>query len=671
MSIVKIFAYYFCAIALTFCLLTYSPYDPSWWYVTTESQTILNAGGVYGAQLAAFLVTLLGSMAWGTPLLIAVSGWCYYKDYDEQVTARHLLAVTGIMLLGTVVCIEYGLNLAYYGTGGLMGSGLLKLMTYLVGPYGVPLLLWLLLTTLMVWWLGTSWAQRPIAVVLRYALMLRNYAMTWRVQVKREPVREVRFTEKNSDPVEEDAEPHNQPAHQQNYTKPTHLLKRHKENKVQAADLAATYEPQARVLEDKLARFGIKGKVTSIVVGPLLVLYEYQPDSSVPLAKILAREYDLVLALRIVGMRILAPIPGKSVVGFECPRDERVIVHFADHLAAVETAAQKLRLPLLLGLTTTGNPHVVDLASLPHLLVAGTTGSGKSVLLHSMIMSLLCEMAPERVRLVLIDPKRLEFSWYEHIPHLLVPLINDARQAIEMLRWLVKEMERRYDAMARVGARDIEDYNVRDGDSLSYIVVVIDEWADLMMTGGRDVEGFVVRLAQMARAAGIHLILATQRPSVDVITGLIKVNIAARIACRVVSKVDSRTILDGAGAEKLLGRGDMLWMASGAPLQRLHGLYLASEEIQEVATYLRSQTVCSYVDVAEQRSADDGGMPHEDRALYDEIVAYLQTVDEVSISLLQRKFRIGYNRSARMIDYLETRGMLLSLEGSKMKKVLH
>jgi S-DNA-T family DNA segregation ATPase FtsK/SpoIIIE len=332
-------------------------------------------------------------------------------------------------------------------------------------------------------------------------------------------------------------------------------------------------------------------------------------------------------------------------------------------------------LPLILGEDTIGNSVIVDLTKMPHLLVAGSTGSGKSVALNTMLVSLLCKSTPEELRLILIDPKRLEFAPYADIAHLLFPIITDPKNAIKALKWAVSHMEERYQKMAEAGARTIVDYNLlckdKPQEQFPYLVIMIDELADLMMTAGKEIEDLITRLAQMARAAGIHLLVATQRPSVDVITGLIKVNFPSRISFRVTSKTDSRTILDAAGADKLLGRGDMLFLsAHEGHLKRVHGAYVSDEEIFNVVSHIQKQREVCYLDLS-TAAPDASQAPDDvDEQLMQDILQFLSEIDEVSISLLQRKFRIGYNRSARIIDALEGRGFVGPSTGSKTRKVI-
>jgi DNA segregation ATPase FtsK/SpoIIIE-like protein len=430
-------------------------------------------------------------------------------------------------------------------------------------------------------------------------------------------------------------------------------------------------------LEEKLSYFGIKGKVTAIRPGPVITLFEYKPEIDSKISKIISLEDDLALALMALSIRIVAPIPGRSVVGFEISNKTRQIVPLSNILNGKEFKDSNSRLPVVFGVDIVGRPVIQDLAGMPHLLVAGSTGSGKSVGMNAMLVSLLCNFSPEELKLILIDPKRLEFAPYKDIPHLLFPIITNPRNASPVLKWLVQEMERRYDLMAQAGVRNISEYQellAQDSEleEMPFIVLMIDELADLMMVAGKDIELHIARIAQMARAAGIHMVVATQRPSVDVVTGLIKVNFPSRVAFRVTSKIDSRTIIDGSGAEKLLGRGDMLYMNSASSdLQRIHGAYVGVKEVETLTSYLRSQAKPEYLDLNEtlrEMSKEEVETIEDD--LYPEVIDLLNSIDEISISGLQRKYRIGYNRSARLIEKLELDGFLAPAQGSKPRKVL-
>lgn len=439
------------------------------------------------------------------------------------------------------------------------------------------------------------------------------------------------------------------------------------------ADVLQHLQEQAQLLEQKLERFGVSGKVVSIKRGPVVTLFEYQPDIDSKISKITALEDDLALALQALSIRIIAPIPGKPFVGFEVSNRKRKNVLLADVLRSDALERFEGYLPLALGQDTIGNNVIVDLARMPHLLIAGSTGSGKSVALNTMLVSLLCRLTPDELRLVLIDPKRLEFASYVDIAHLLFPIVTHPKKAAPVLKWVVQQMEERYELMAQYGARNVQDFNVvmrKVGkETLPFIVVIIDELADLMMTAGREIEDLIARITQMARAAGIHLVVATQRPSVDVITGLIKVNFPSRISFRVTSKIDSRTILDCSGADKLLGRGDMLFLDSNdASLKRLHGAYVSDNEIDQLVSHIKNQREAQYLDFQAEVEELEGDADRDE--IYEDVLEYLEEIDEISISLLQRKFRIGYNRSARIIDMLEAEGLISSSGNGKTRSVI-
>lgn len=438
-------------------------------------------------------------------------------------------------------------------------------------------------------------------------------------------------------------------------------------------------ESKARAvqLEEKLKHFGINGTVVAIKPGPVITLFEYQPDIDVKINSIIAREDDLAMVLKALSIRIVAPIPGTSVVGFEIANATREDVFISDLIVGDAWKKSTAALPLLLGVDNTGNPVVQDLATMPHLLVAGSTGSGKSVCMHSILFSLLSRHTPETLRLVLVDPKRLEFAAYSDIPHLLFPIVVEPSRTVGVLKWVVAEMEHRYKTMAQASVRNIQEHNrkcaARGEPGLPYLVAMIDELADLMMVAGREIELQLIRIAQMARAAGIHMVIATQRPSVDVVTGLIKVNFPSRLGCRVSSKVDSRTILDTGGAEKLLGRGDMLYLhGSSSSLRRLHGAYVSETQVERLTNFLRSLGKPEYINLDEVGGGGSSfGANDQDDELYNQVLEAIKSLDDVSISLLQRRFRIGFNRAARLMEQLEADGMLAPAQSSgKARKVL-
>ncbi len=445
----------------------------------------------------------------------------------------------------------------------------------------------------------------------------------------------------------------------------------------------------SKVLEKKLQDFGVDGTVEKVRPGPVITLYEFKPAPGVKINRIVNLSDDLALALQALSVRIIAPIPGKAAVGIEIPNHQRETVYLRDILASPPYQESKSKLTLALGTDTAGNPYVADLARMPHLLIAGATGSGKSVAVHAMLASLLFRATPKEVRLLIVDPKMLELSVYNDIPHLLLPVVTEPKKAALALRWAVQEMERRYRLMADEQVRNITTYNKKierrikelrgrppaedeNTEVLPYIVVVIDELADLMMVASKDVEEAIARLAQMARAAGIHLIVATQRPSVDVLTGMIKANFPARIAFQVASRVDSRTILDTQGAETLLGGGDMLFLPPGtARLERVHGSFVSEDEIARLTAFLREQGEPAYQEeILEEPDPTLVPDDPEFDELYDKAVALVAETRQASISMIQRRLQIGYNRAARMIERMEQEGVVGPSRGSKPREVL-
>lgn len=432
-----------------------------------------------------------------------------------------------------------------------------------------------------------------------------------------------------------------------------------------------------KILEETLASFGVKIKVTQVTQGPAITRYEAQPAPGVKVSRITNLADDIALSLASADVRIEAPIPGKSVVGIEVPNKEIALVHFREVLETPEYLGATSKLTLCLGKDITGTPVIADLTRMPHLLIAGATGSGKSVCINTLIHSILFKARPDEVKFLLVDPKMVELANYNGIPHLIAPVVTDPKKAAGALKWIVTEMETRYELFAAAGVRDIVRYNFlrtqdkkEDHPPLPYVVVIIDELADLMMVAPGDVEDAICRLAQMARAAGIHLIVATQRPSVDVITGIIKANIPSRIAFGVSSQTDSRTILDMNGAEKLLGRGDMLYYPMGAskPL-RVQGCYLGDKEVENVVTFLQNQAKPEYQEIPNMDIRNTKTEDMEDALFYQAAQLFIEG-GTASVSLLQRRLRIGYTRAARLMDFLEEKGVVGGYEGSKPREVL-
>lgn len=470
----------------------------------------------------------------------------------------------------------------------------------------------------------------------------------------------------------------------------------------------ALLHKKGEILENKLRDFGVKGEVVDILPGPVITTFEYRPAPGVKISKIVNLTDDLALALSALSIRIVAPIPGKDVVGIEIPNDRREMVLLRELLSSSDFIESSSRLTLGLGKDILGNPVSAPMELMPHLLIAGATGTGKSVGLNSMIISLLYKARPDEVKFIMVDPKRIELSVYDGIPHLISPVVTDMKKATNALFWAVREMERRYELLAQSGVRNLLQYNTMveqqqramaaqqlnsrceqlnqpsgewgdNGDQveelperLPYIVVIVDEFADLMMVASRDVESALIRLAQMSRAAGIHLLLATQRPSVDVLTGIIKANFPTRISFQVSSRIDSRTILDTNGAERLLGNGDMLFLPPGTGrLQRIQGAYISEEEISRVTSFVKEQQQPDYVeDVTEKSEGEevDSDDPYDEK--YDEAVALVVKTRQASISSVQRHLRIGYNRAARIIETMEREGLVGPQDGSRPREIL-
>ena len=467
----------------------------------------------------------------------------------------------------------------------------------------------------------------------------------------------------------------------------------------------AALERSAGVLEQKLADFGVEGRVVEVQPGPVVTMYKYEPGSGIKVSQIVNLADDLSMALRAATVRVQAPVPGEAVVGIEVPNRKREKVYLREIMEAEEFAASRSQLTIALGKDIAGRPMAADLAMMPHLLIAGATGTGKSVSIHTMIASILFNATADDVRFILIDPKMLELSVYENIPHLLVPVVVDPEKAAAALLWATQEMETRYRMMRELGVRNIDGYNralgaagkvvelkpvnlveagagpasAEDGEPIKHrklpkVVIIIDELADLLLSEGKTVERDITRLAQKARAAGIHLILATQRPSVDVLTGLIKANLPARISLQVTSRVDSRTILDSIGAERLLGAGDMLFMPPGsAKLRRLHGPFVSETEIRRVGDFLRAQGAPEYrMEILETKpppeEGADGGWGEPD-SLYDEAVRIVIETNQASVSMIQRRLRIGYNRAARMVEQMEREGLVTPGDGMRPREV--
>jgi len=737
----------FVILFVTGSLLSYSPAESS---LTSSGQAEVtrNIFGPVGAGLSGLLVFLFGLGSFWIPVLLLLAGLHYIRRepphrWVERTVGGFFLVIFSGALLSLVFTNSRDISLlgASYSSGGLAGFWLkLAFTTYLnnTGAGFVLFTLWIIALTTATG-ISVMGTLRQTQKGLRTAfLWVQSRYMLWkgkRQKAKKREQTKVLIAEKPKPPpkIKKSAqkpiapparqESLNFPSEEKGYTLPPISLLEDPPPRPAGAD-QKNLQMQARLLEKKLEDFGVHGKVVEVSPGPVITTFEYEPAPGIKINRITNLAQDLTMALRAMSVRIVGPIPGKAAVGIEVPNAERELVCFKEIVSCPEFSSQRSKLTLCLGKDIIGLPTVADLSKMPHLLIAGATGSGKSVALNTMIASILFKYSPDQVKFVMIDPKRIELSTYDGIPHLICPVVCDAKKATNALFWAVREMESRYEAMALVGARNISGYNQKiaekaknppsmppepepedsdDSDDsqqddaaapakapvsplpakdapppepLPFVVIIIDELADLMMVASRDVEVALARLAQMARAAGLHLILATQRPSVDVLTGTIKANFPARVAFQVSSRTDSRTILDSNGAEDLLGRGDMLFMPPGAAkLQRLHGAYISDEELAKVLAFIRQQSRPQYDTSITDAPASDGenGSAQDDGEYdekYDEAVAIVTQTRQASISMIQRRLRIGYNRAARIIEIMEREGVVGPSDGVKPREVL-
>ena len=746
------------ALYMVLALGTYSPGDPGW-SSTGSSGTILNGGGPTGAWVADVLFSLFGLVAYLFPVMLAYRAWRILRDsgafaaFDPILLAIRSVGFLLVVIAATALAAMHIGAVSWQlpsGSGGMLGQSIARVVIQAFNVVGAQLLLvplflfgvtgftdlsWLklmddtgrltmafsvrlhdLFIAVLVWQGAQleAWRNRHTRPARRE--LKRERGVKRRETIRKEPViktPEIRMVAATPAPSER-AQRERQgslftvPGNSQ--LPPLGLLDvqnqadrhRHEDGSLQA---------MSKILEMKLDDFGIDVQVKAVYPGPVITRFEVQPAPGVKVSKISNLAKDLARSLAVISVRVVEVIPGKTVIGIEIPNEDRDIVMLGEVLGSKTYEISKSPLSLALGHDISGQPVVVDLAKMPHLLVAGTTGAGKSVGVNGMLLSLLFKSSPEEVRLMLVDPKMLELSVYEGIPHLLTPVITDMKDAANGLRWCVAEMERRYKLMASLGVRNLAGFNrkVKDAESagepiqdptwigspfeldgqepavapplevLPAIVVVIDEFADMIMIVGKKVEELIARIAQKARAAGIHLVLATQRPSVDVITGLIKANIPTRISFQVSSKVDSRTILDQGGAEQLLGHGDMLYLppGSGVPI-RVHGAFVSDDEVHRVVGHWREHCEPNYIEGLLNDSLPGGplhGMdPESDDPeadlLYDEAVRFVTESRKASISSVQRKLRIGYNRAARMIEAMEMAGVVTEMNSNGSREVL-
>ena len=718
---------------LAVILISYSPQDPSWSHMTSDGAAVENAGGAVGAWVSDMLLYLFGFSAWWWVVLAFYGMWLVYKRLGSTISERPFLLFNLVgfaLLILASSAFESGHLLALPAQfpltqGGMIGNALDNMLRSMFGFAGSTMCLIILMAIGFSLFTGWSWIMMTEKlgawVLAAHAWALDKY-YDWQdrkagkqVELKRDEFIEAeRKRTEDRAPIEikvpELEIPKSERVQKERQTvlfesmpdsalPPLHLL----DEVTTTVELqsAETLDFTSRLIERKLVDFGIEVKVISAQPGPVITRYEFEPAPGVKGSQITNLAKDLARALSVVSVRVVETIPGKSCMGLEIPNPKRQIVCLSEIMGSQVYADMHSPLAIAMGKDIAGKPVVADLAKMPHVLVAGTTGSGKSVAINALILSLLYKAEASKVRMILIDPKMLELSVYEGIPHLLAPVVTDMRQAANALNWCVAEMERRYKLMSMLGVRNLAGYNQKINDAkkadttiphpfsltpddpepldeMPLIVVVIDELADLMMVVGKKVEELIARLAQKARASGIHLVLATQRPSVDVITGLIKANIPTRVAFQVSSKIDSRTILDQMGAEALLGQGDMLYMPPGTGFpQRIHGAFVSDQEVHKVVNHLKAQGEPNYIEgilTNETEDSSEGSVLSdtggEKDPLYDEAVNIVLTSRRASISSVQRQLRIGYNRAARLIEEMERAGLVSAMQSNGNREVL-
>jgi DNA segregation ATPase FtsK/SpoIIIE, S-DNA-T family len=652
-------------------LFTHSVRDPVLFFRTTEPmEPVRNLGGLVGAYLSGWMIIFFGIATYGIPLFLIAFGVKRLLGKEGHILyllggALFLISSAALAaLIGNT--FHFSFELYPDGIGGLAGRGIAYTAQQLLSIPGAYLF--------------------ALALFLSSIILISPVSVTGIVlQKKRKETKREEYAGEEILPDYEDQEilirepeQHDEPkkvSDIQPVSSPESALTRQQDGyalppmELLSAPDASTVRPtkedllnDSSLIEQKLDDFGVEGKIIQVNPGPIVTMYEFEPAPGIKINKIVALADDLALALKAQSVRI-SPIPGRAAIGIEVPNRQRDTVALREVLSSESFKKSKSKLTLGLGKDISGSPVVADLSKMPHLLVAGATGSGKSVSINSMVMSILYKATPKEVKMLMVDPKLLELSAYEGIAHLISPVITNPKEAADALKKMVIEMERRYRVLAEKATRNIESYQMQatEEERLPYIVIIIDELADLMFTAPSDVEDSITRLAQMGRAAGIHLILATQRPSVDVITGIIKANFPARISFQVSSKVDSRTVLDSQGAEQLLGKGDMLLMLPGTKVIRVHGALITEEEIKAVTEFVKIQGSPDYTIMESIQSLGDAGEDEgfsERDEMYQKALEFGEAVGEISISSIQRRLKIGYNRAARIMELMEEDGLV-------------
>ncbi len=646
-------------------LISYSPEDPN--FIFPENTIIKNVLGYQGSVTSDFIFQSIGLIGYFLPITYIFTGLSIFRKKEILVIIENTFFITIYALFGSLFFSKfYSENFSLYinGSGGFVGNYLTEnFFVNSLNRYEDFSYYLLLLFTLLFFILSINFNLKNFILSIKkisdfiFRKSSKNYTS------KDELIDEFIPQDEIKDILQEDLpfiKAENNRSLKTKFSLPSiDLLKTPTKKERESINKNESNNPE--FLEKILLDFGVNGKIKKVSHGPVVTLNEFEPAAGIKVSKIINLSDDIARNTSSESARI-ATIPGSNTIGIELPNLNRENVYLSEILDNSNFKKKEVKLPIALGKNISGTPIIGDLSAMPHLLIAGTTGSGKSVCINTIILSLLYKHAPERCKFILIDPKMLELSTYEGIPHLLCPVITEAKKAASVLGWVVKEMESRYRLMTKEGVRNIDGYNSKHKLPMPYIVVVVDEMSDLMLVAGKEIENYIQKLSQMARAAGIHIIMATQRPSVDVITGTIKANFPTRISFQVTSKIDSRTILGEQGAEQLLGKGDMLYMSSANRIVRIHAPFVSDTEIEKINNFLRSQAEPDYVDeilnFADEKELNESKNQGEKDELYQTAIEIIKTEGKASTSFLQRKLQIGYNRAARIIDMMESEGIV-------------
>ena len=660
-------------------LITYSPDDPN--FIFPDNTKVQNLLGIQGSYISDFFFQSVGLIAYLIPLTYIFTGINIFKKRKIFLIVKNSFFIILYLLFGSVFLSLFYSNaftLHINGNGGFVGHYLSNFFFSNINDAYINIIYYVFLIVILFFFLiSTNFNIRNFIKSLKkiYILIFKKNEKSY--TNKNEIINEYIPQEEIKNLIQEDL-PFIKAETNQNLNK--------SKFKLPSLDLLNVPSKEERNLTNKnekndpeflekiLLDFGVNGKVKKVSNGPVVTLNEFEPAAGVKVSKIINLSDDIARNTSSESARI-SIIPGSNTIGIELPNILRENVYLNEILSHADFKKKDIKLPIALGKNISGTPIIGDLASMPHLLIAGTTGSGKSVCINTIILSMLYRHTPEKCKFILIDPKMLELSTYEGVPHLLCPVITEAKKAASVLGWVVKEMESRYRLMTKEGVRNIDSYNTKHKLPMPYIVVVVDEMSDLMLVAGKEIENYIQKLSQMARAAGIHIIMATQRPSVDVITGTIKANFPTRISFQVTSKIDSRTILGEQGAEQLLGKGDMLYMSSANKIVRIHAPFVSDNEIEKINNFLRSQAEPDYVDeilnFVDEKEMNESTKDQGDKdELYATAVEIIKTEGKASTSFLQRKLQIGYNRAARIIDMMEAEGIVSKANHVGKREVL-